>query len=175
MAKANEKKPVYKNWWFWVIIVVLLCAIGGGIGGNLSSNNGGSGQETIKTAKIGETTEYGGAKITINSVKRNHSKEYFEPSAGKEYILVSVTIENVSDDKISYNVLTDWKIESSDGDIHGYEALLQTDDGLGSGDIAKGGKKTGTIAFEIPKDDAKLKIHYYPNWLDDKKELIVEL
>ena len=184
-AQKTSKKPVYKKWWFWLIIVIVLAGIGGAVNqdsneaekvgeNNTSSqpeNNGGAKEQT--EFKVGDVIAYDNKQITVMSVERNYSasNQYAKPDSGKEYVKVNITIENKSDDKISYNAL-DWQIQNGDGAIENYMAsgstMAQADDSMSSGDLAKGGKKSGSIVFQVPKDDSGLILHYSPSFWSNK-------
>ena len=96
-------------------------------------------------------------------------EEFFEADKGKEYILISLKIENKSDSKISYNEL-DWELVDSNGDEKSF-AIWGNDNNsaLESGNLNPGGTKTGTIAFEIPKGDKNLTLNYYDNIFNDER------
>lgn len=98
---------------------------------------------------------------TILETERTKGKEYFEAGDNKEYIILTIKIENKSDSKISYNAL-DWKMVDSTGDENSY-AIWGGDNNtnLGSGDLNPNGTKSGTIAFEIPEGDENLTLRYY--------------
>lgn len=178
----DNKTPIFKKWWFWVLIVLIVVVIGAGaassgkdakkVGEGGDSSIQDNGQETTNF-KVGDVIAIDNREMTVEKVSRNWSAEYSKPKEGKEYIIVTVKLENKSDDKISYTS-GDWKLENSDGAIDSPAIVLGNDDGIGYGDLAAGGKKTGTIVFEIPKDDQGLKLHYKPNMFLDR-EAIVEL
>lgn len=184
-SNTDAKKPIYKKWWFWVIIVVVLIMIAGAgassnkdaqkVGDNESSESTDSGNSDSKdqTFKVGDVVAIDNREVTVEKVQRNWSSEYSKPKDGKEYVMVTVKIENKSDDKISYNS-SEWKMEDSDGAIESLAFVMGNDDSLDYGDLAAGGKKTGTIVFEVPKDDKALKIHYKPNLFIDR-EAVIEL
>lgn len=177
----QAKTPIFKKWWFWVIIVVIVmgAAAASQSGGNDATKvgeNENSSQTTDKPAeqqtefKVGDVIAYDGKEITIKSVERNYDSgnQFIKPADGKEYVKVNIYIENKSDEKISYNTY-EWQLQDSDGDIKSADALTFTvDDGLTSGDLAKGGKRTGSIVFEAPKGGTGLILHYKSSFLSDK-------
>jgi len=175
--KEKSKKPIFKQWWFWIIIVVII-GIGGvasqgdkeatKVGENSDSSQKASDEKT--EFKVGDIIAYDGKEITIKSIKRNYDSgnQFITPAKGKEYIKINIYIENKSDDKISYNTY-DWELQDSDGDIQSVAMLTYSiDDGLGSGDLAKGGKKSGSLVFEVPKNDTGLVLHYKSSFWSDK-------
>ena len=55
-------------------------------------------------------------------------------------------------------------MQDSNGAMESYAFITNNDDHLGSGDLIKGGKKTGSLVFEVPKDDKGLVLHYKPSY-----------
>ena len=86
-----------------------------------------------------------------------------------EYIIITIKIENKSDEKISYNTLN-WKLADGTGDEKDYAIFgNDTEKDLNSGDLNIGGTKIGTLAFEIPKGDNNLTLKYYDTILSDER------
>ena len=189
----ENKKPVYKQWYFWTIIVLALCLVAalssnsapqqtqvssgnyGATTQNQSSATAESASNTTGTIKVGESAVLDGMEVSVNSAERNYTatNRYTTPGDGKEFVKVTITMENKSGKTQSYNSLN-WKIEDANGTLETYASLAQDgDDRLNYGDLVAGGKKTGTIVFEVPTGDA-LKLHYKPNSFRDD-EIIVEL
>ena len=176
-SKQKSKKPIYKKWWFWLIIVIIIIGVSSSQSGNKDATkvgeNGSTSQKSEQTKfKVGDVIAFDNKEITVKSVDRNYSSgnDYIKPSDGKEFIKVNVLIENKSDDKVSFNTF-DWKVQDSNGVIesqNGNAIMATSDDSLGSGDLAKGGKKSGSIVFEVPKGDAGLVLHYQPSFWSDK-------
>lgn len=185
-AEASKKKPLYSQVWFWVVIVFAIIIIGGiaksndepqKVGesdGTSSQVESGAGNSNFK---IGDVISIDGQEIVVLSAEHDYQtgSKYFAAKDGKEYVKVNIQIKNKSQETKDYNAL-DWEIEDSNGDINSYtDAMLaQADDNLGSGSLAAGGAKKGSIVFEVPKGDTKLKIHYKPNIFYDK-ETVIEL
>lgn len=177
-AKKSEKTPVFKKWWFWVIIVIVLIGVGGAAGGNKNEptkvDSGTSTSEQKSEEKtdfaVGDIIAYDGKEITVVSVDRHFDtgNQFVKPESGKEFVRINVKIENKSEDKISYNTY-DWELQDSDGDIQSVSGSHYIiDNGLGNGDLAAGGKKSGYLLFEVPKDDTGLVLHYKPSFWSDK-------
>lgn len=162
-----------------IVAIIVIVSINGGDNEpkKVDQNNTGTTSEqkadkSEKTEfKVGDVIAFDGREVTVTSVKRNYStgNEFATPKAGKEFVKVNIKIENKSDDKLSYNTL-DWEMQDSSGSIEGYmDAMMaQADDNLGSGDLAKGGKKAGSIVFEVPKGDKGLILHFKSSFWSDK-------
>lgn len=122
---------------------------------------------------IGETIDYKGYKVTVVGVDKSAGSEYDKPKAGKEYVIVSVEIQNDSKEKQSYN-LFDYSMQNSNGEIESISfTIVNTDTALSSGDLAPGGKTSGTLAFEQPIDDANLILNYKASFWSDKDVPII--
>lgn len=118
-------------------------------------------EDEVPVYKIGETAEVGDLDIVVISITRNFStgNRFDTPDDGMEYVKVNLTLSNSSRKKtVDYSPL-DFELENGDGDIHNYATSLQ-DDHLGSGSLAAGGKKTGSLVFEVPAKDTQLTLHY---------------
>ena len=174
ISKPKSKKSFYKKWWFWVIVAIIV--IGGGASSKqatkVGTNNSNTSQSSEQTEfKVGDAIAFDNKQITVTSVDRNYSSgnTYITPKDGKEFVKINVTISNKSNDKVSYNTF-DWEIQDSNGTIEDYSdaMMAQADDALGSGDLAKGGTKTGSIVFEVPSGDAGLILHYKPSFWSDR-------
>lgn len=177
--KQSGKKPIFKKAWFWVIIAVIVI-IGAIIAGNNNqptkigeSGNSSQTESTNGDFKTGDIIKIDEQEVSVVAADMNYAtgKEYIKAADGKKYVKIDVQIKNTSNDKISYNVLY-WEIEDESGDITSYSAMAQADDGLGSGDLAAGGTKKGSIVFEVSDSSAKFKIHYKPNMWSSKEAVI---
>ena len=185
-SKTKSEKPFYKKAWFWIVIVVII-AIGSQykqpekVGENKNSGSNGSSQTQNSEKKKEEKTEFNvgdiiafdGKELTVEKVERNWNSgnSYLKPKDGKEYVKVSVKIENKSETEMNYNVF-EFKAEDSNGAAE--NADMQTyslPDSLGSGDLVKGGKKSGSMIFEVPAGSS-LKLHYQPSFWSNKKVIV---
>ena len=185
-TKTKSEKTFYKKAWFWIVIVVII-AIGSQykqpekVGENKNSGSNGSSQNQNSESKKEEKTEFNvgdiiafdGKELTVEKVERNWNSgnAYLKPKDGKEYVKVSVKIENKSETEMNYNVF-EFKAEDSNGAAE--NADMQTyslPDSLGSGDLVKGGKKSGSMIFEVPAGSS-LKLHYQPSFWSNKKVIV---
>lgn len=181
----NEKKPIYKKWWFWVIIIVIIAAIGGSQSNNNNETTTAnpSNVSSNVSSKENEKTEYnqgeeailGNGAITVTNVKRSQGGQYSKPKAGKEYVIVSLKIENKGKEKLSYNPYY-FKMQNSQGQQESYTITMDINDDtqLNSGELIPGGSIEGTLVFEEPKGDTGLVLIYNDN-LWSSKELKINL
>ncbi len=185
-SKAKSEKPFYKKAWFWIVIVVII-AIGSQykqpekVGENKNSGSNGSSQTQNSEKKKEEKTEFNvgdiiafdGKELTVEKVERNWNSgnSYLKPKDGKEYVKVSVKIENKSETEMNYNVF-EFKAEDSNGAAESANGQTYSlPDSLGSGDLVKSGKKSGSMIFEVPAGSS-LKLHYQPSFWSNKKVIV---
>ncbi|MBH2007299.1 DUF4352 domain-containing protein [Candidatus Saccharibacteria bacterium] len=171
MNGNNNKKPWYKRFWVWVLIIIVIGGIGSAAGGNkgdtpTSTTNGTTVSET-KTPEdktefaVGETASFDDKSITITDVQRNYDtgNQFAQPESGKEFVLVTVEMANNSKNSMDYNTF-EFKLQDSNG-VQLNESFTALSEGkLNSGSLAPSGKVTGKLAYEVPKDDAGLKLLY---------------
>ena len=196
-SKTKSEKPFYKKAWFWIVIVVII-AIGSQykqpekVGENKNSGSNASSQtqnsESKKEEKtqnsqskkeektkfnVGDIIAFDGKELTVEKVERNWNSgnAYLKPKDGKEYVKVSVKIENKSETEMNYNVF-EFKAEDSNGAAESADGQTYSlPDSLGSGDLVKGGKKSGSMIFEVPAGSS-LKLHYQPSFWSNKKVIV---
>ncbi len=177
MASNEEtsKKPIYKKVWFWIIIVVVVVVAIGVAGSNGDTNTQTGAQTETKTEyNKGEEAILGNGAITVTKVEKSKGNDWDKPKSGKEFVIVSVTIENKGNDNLSYNPLY-FKMQNSQGQQENMTfSTIDQDTALQSGELIPGGKVSGTIIFEQPKDDKGL-ILIYNDSIWSSKELKIKL
>lgn len=181
MDKNNSKKAWYKKWWVWVLIVIAIAAVGSAMGSSKKNTATNTGSQTEKAAektefKVGETASFDDKSITVTDVQRNYDtgNQFAQPESGKEFVIVTVQITNESDKTLDYNTF-EFKMQDSNG-VQQSEAITALSEGkLNSGSLAKGGKVTGKLAYEVPKDDAGLKLLYQNFSFFDNKTITFNL
>lgn len=122
------------------------------------------------TFKVGDKISFDSKVVTVTSIERNWSSgnQYIVPDSGNEFIKAAVTIENDSNNQISYNTF-DWKIKTSQGVIKDVDGTAFTVDGaLNSGELAPKGTVSGFLVFQVPSGDNGLKLQYSPSFWTDK-------
>jgi len=144
--------------------------------GENSNNSNTSKTETKKDFVIGDVISFKGGEISVKSVERNYNtgNRYYTPKKGKEFVKINLLIMNKNNDNLQYNA-NDWKMQDSNGAMELDVITPNNDDHLGHGDLIKGGKKTGSLVFEVPKDDKGLVLHYRPSSLNPVDEIKIKL
>ncbi|MFZ1301294.1 MAG: DUF4352 domain-containing protein [Candidatus Microsaccharimonas sp.] len=184
----KQSKAWYKRFWVWAIIVVVLIIIGSAAGGKKddapvstatdtnSSTNTVAKEEAKTEFKVGETASFDDKSITIKEVQRNYDtgNQFAKPESGKEFVLVTVEIANNGSSSMDFNSF-EFKLQDSSG-VQQNESFTALSEGkLNSGSLASGGKVTGKLAYEVPKDDAGLKLLYQSFSFFDNKTITFTL
>lgn len=126
-------------------------------------------------AKVGDRVELNGMALTVTKVERaTQLGQFNKADDGKEFVVAEVIIENVSaDNKVPYNPLY---FTVKDGEGFEYNAqLVAGDQALKSGDLAKGEKARGNVAFEVKKDTKGLVMEYKPLVVGESEAIKVAL
>lgn len=125
------------------------------------TNQTGDNQQARDTGyKVGDVIKINGTQLTVNEVTKSAGGEFDKPKSENEYVIIRVTIENTGNSTISYNPYY-FKVQNSQGQITDPAfTIVDQDTALQSGELAPGGKVSGTVAFEQPKNDPKLKLQY---------------
>lgn len=119
---------------------------------------------------VGEVALIDDIEYTVTNVNKHQGdNQFLKPEDGKEFVTVTIKIENKSDKKASYNAL-DWKMVNSSGQENTYDLTATSGGELNSGDLTAGGVIEGTISFEEPAGDTGLKLNLYSNAFSDDIE-----
>jgi hypothetical protein len=129
------------------------------------------GEQKDATPKVGDIAKLGEREFIVNSVRRSGAFGYNTPTAGKEYVIVNVTIRNLGADEITYNPF-DFKVQDANGAQESY-TITSIDDQLKSGTLAGGGKVTGSIPFEVATGDNATLIFQPSFW--SSQRVVVDL
>jgi hypothetical protein len=171
---------IFKKWWFWLLVVIVAASLttGGEEETATKVDSEPASAETSKDSKeeditekefsVGDKVKLESNVLTVKEVKKSQGDEFDRPKEGYEYVILSVEIENDGDDRISYNPY-DFEMSNSQGNITDITfTTIDTDTALSSGELAPGGKVSGTLAFEQPINDTKLQLLYTPSFWSDK-------
>lgn len=110
----------------------------------------------VETYATGESAEFEGLEVTVNSVEYQSSIGSFtEASQGNEFAIVDITTTNNTDEEISVSSLL--QMECKDGRGFSYSGSLtassQLDQAYPQGSpLGPGETRRGKIAYEIPED-----------------------
>ncbi len=192
-AKGKKESSGFKignRWWLYGIIALFAtCTVLSGcsesstkvgsdtssqsqtstkVGSDVSSQSQTS-QDEKKEYKVGDIIAFDNKEITVTNVDKNYKPKYSTAKSGEQFIKVSVRVENKSSSKISVNPY-DFKVQDSQGSIENVASpTYSLDDMYQSAELASGGTRTGSVVFEVPKNDSGLKFIYEPSFWSNKK------
>ncbi|MGL5301450.1 MAG: DUF4190 domain-containing protein [Weissella confusa] len=121
--------------------------------------------------KVGDTvSQKNGVQIIVNKVSYYQGDELNTPDAGKQYVMVNVTLKNSGSKGVDYNQY-DYKLDDN-GNQTDMDEIVSSDengndivtDELSSGTLQPGGSVTGTLVGQAnPNDNLKLASVDYDN------------
>lgn len=177
-----KKHPILSGILGLVIFFIIIGTIGSNGSKNTTPTNGttttttnnssptqSNDQPKDVTPKVGDVTKLGDREFTVNSVRRSKAMGYSTPKAGKEYVIVNVTIRNLGKDEVSYNPF-DFKVQDANG-AQESETYASLDDSLNSGTLAPEGKVTGSMPFEVPVGD-EAKLIFQPSFWSSQRVVV---
>jgi hypothetical protein len=116
---------------------------------------------TQNVGLVGERRESGGIALTVLSVSKAESIDFFTPDTGNVFLIIEVLIENVSrDEETPYNPFY-FSVKDSEG-FEASTSIAAPDPSLQSGTLPKGDKARGFVAFEVRATATGFIVTYEP-------------
>ena len=116
---------------------------------------------TQNVGVVGERRESGGIALTVLSVSKAESIDFFTPDAGNVFLIIEVLIENVSrDEETPYNPFY-FSVKDSEG-FEANPSIAAPNPSLQSGTLPKGDIARGFVAFEVRATATGLIVTYEP-------------
>lgn len=191
---TKAKKPIFKRWWFWVIIAIVVIGAIGSMGeedtpnvadksgevveSNVSKSNDEEQKQESEPVtkpevpeffKVGETVETKKIKAVISEVEKLNGSDFNRPADGNEFVLLHLTIENISDSEISVSSMLSFNSYVDDVTVNESLAAQIAKEGTSTvdGTIAAGKKLKGVLAYEVSKDWEEIEVHFTPDVWDN--------
>lgn len=114
-----------------------------------------------KLFNINEMITYKGVNYEVVKVETSEGNSYKSPKEGNIFLIVTIKIENNTPNKINYSYKNWTMSNSTQEEEKRIFTSINVGNALYSGKLVVGGIKTGSMVFEQPKDDNKLKLNYY--------------
>lgn len=114
-----------------------------------------------KLFNINEMITYKGVNYEVVKVETSEGNSYKSPKEGNIFLIVTIKIENNTPSKINYSYKNWTMSNSTQEEEKRIFTSINVGNALYSGKLVVGGIKTGSMVFEQPKDDNKLKLNYY--------------
>ena len=116
---------------------------------------------TDKIFAIGDSISYNGVDYRITNVETSMGNAYKSPKSGNQFLIVYLSIKNKTDNKIPYSY-QNWTMSNSKGEEKKrIFTSINVQTALYSGELVIGGVKNGSIVFEQPINDKKLRMNFY--------------
>lgn len=114
-----------------------------------------------KVFSMGDSISYNGAEYKVTKIESSQGNSYKSPKEGNQFLIVTISIKNNSDRKMPYSY-ENWTMSNSKGEEKKrIFTSINVEDALYSGELVIGGIKKGSMVFEQPIDDPKLKMNFY--------------
>jgi hypothetical protein len=147
-----------------------------GSGGSTGSATSTSGQ--VVTGKIGQPLTLGDTVLTVNSVNRTTDGN-LAPSAGDEYAMLNVTVENKGTQDLTLSGLLSFSLTDSAGADQSYAIGAKYsnmfDTATGGSGIKAGQKVTGELGYEVKQGNKDLTLKFTPDILNSDSYITVKI
>jgi len=87
--------------------------------------------------------------VTVNSVKTSQGDDVFQPKSGNTFLIVDVTVKNVSSQEQDLSSILQFTLKDSSGQK--YDQTIVDGATSPDGKIAAGDQLRGQLAYEVPK------------------------
>jgi hypothetical protein len=120
----------------------------------------------------GESGTVGGMKLTASNVQyATKLGDYDKADSGKTYVVVTVTLQNTSNETQSYNEY-DFRVQTAGGQVLDPSYALSVTDTLSSADLVAGGNVSGKLVFEVPQEDGHQYLIWKPSSVESDRGII---
>jgi hypothetical protein len=139
-------------------LIIIACGSGSAantgtsVSGSPSSGTGSGGQPSAAQQhfKVGDQVKVGDADIvTVNSVKTSSGDEFDQPQAGNVYLIVDVTIKNISSQEQDISTILQFTLKDSTGQK--YDQTIVSNATSPDGKLEPGDQVRGQLAYEVPQ------------------------
>jgi uncharacterized protein DUF4352 len=138
-----------------IVCVVALVIIACGAASDTASNsgtttNGGTSSATkSQHFKVGQQVKVGDTYVvTVNSVKTDAGDDVFKPKDGNTFLIVDVSLKNVSSKEQDLSSLLQFTLKDSSGQK--YDETIVSNATAPDGKIEAGDVTKGQLAYEVP-------------------------
>lgn len=108
--------------------------------------------------KIGETVDFDGLKITLNSARIEPGGEFDEPQE-EQFVVVNLTAENTTGEEQVVSSIMNIELKDREGYTYNTTILMEGTKGQFDGSIVAGDSLRGEIPFDVPVAD-QYELHF---------------
>lgn len=134
------------------ITAAVIMACGGGTAANSGSttNGGSSTTNSSKHFKVGDQVKVGTTYIvTVNSAKTNQGDDVIQPKSGDTFLIVDVSLKNVSSQEQDVSSLLMFTLKDATGQK--YDETITDGATPPDGQLAAGDVLRGQLSYEVPQ------------------------
>lgn len=130
---------------------------------------------TTRTYQMKEYAKLGDRVIRVTKAEKSEGTETIKPKEGKEFITVSVTIQNTGTDTIAYSPYY-FKIKNEQKQLKSISLSgLNEATEIEAGELLPGGTVSGTLTFEQSKEDEELTLICYDDLWESEDTVQIRL
>ncbi len=132
------------------IAAVVMLACGGGTAASGATTTGGNtSTSSTKHFKVGDQVKVGdNFVVTVNSVKTSHGDDITQPKSGNIFLIVDVTVKNVSNQKQNVSSALNFGLKDATGQT--YNETIVDGETPPDGAIQPGDLLRGQLSYEVP-------------------------
>jgi Domain of unknown function (DUF4352) len=150
---------------------------------NIAPNSHGA-ESSFKIYKIGETASDNLTKITVNGERyadsvNEKNDEYFKApkEEGYNYLILNLTLENISPTHSRTYAFMQYKILNPDGSTYQLDdnATMALSKQIDVADVTPGSMRRGEIAFKVPSNSTGLQFEFIYDPLSSAEAVVFNL
>lgn len=117
---------------------------------------------------LNETAAFPNLKFTASELQESNGVDFFAPEAGKIFVGIKFTIENVSNEEqtVSSLLMFDGYVDDVKCD-YSISAACAFSEGTLDGSLSPGKKLVGWYALEVPQNWSTIELSVQNNWLSN--------
>ena len=127
-----------------------------------------------KVFSMNDIVSYKGIDYKVVKIETSNGNTYKSPKEGNQFLIVTIYIKNTLKEKVSYSYQNWTMSNSKDEEKKRIFTSINVDTALYSGQLVRGGVKTGSMVFEQPIGDPKLKMNFYELKKDDEGNNVID-
>jgi flagellar basal body-associated protein FliL len=174
--------PKKRRTWLWIVLGVLAIVVLGCIGvvalaTSASKTTTNTIATTIATSiptsastpapsgqhfKVGQTVKVGDTwQVTVNSAKTSQGDEFTTPTAGNTFVIVDVSLKNLSSTEQNISSALNFSLQDSTGQK--YTEIILSGKTPPDGKVEAGSLLRGQLSYEVPTNQKALTFNFEAN------------
>ncbi len=89
--------------------------------------------------------------MTVTGVHTKAGDEMNQPKSGNHFLLIGVSLKNISDSTRSASSMGQWILRDTDGNSYNMTILVNAGANPPDGSVIAGAPLKGTLAYEVPE------------------------